>query len=94
VSQEAYFPPGEPTGDEDPRQLLHELWRAHDRTVHAPYSERYVAFLPLLERTRTLSAPAWDALARLYAREHARRRLTPGTQVDWMELALARRGEG
>lgn len=85
------FPPGEPTGDEDPRQLLNELWRAHDRTRDVPYGEKYVTFMPLIERAGKLKDPAWGAFQRLYSREHARRRLPPGTELDWMERAAHHR---
>ncbi|TAK25749.1 MAG: hypothetical protein EPO26_01890 [Chloroflexota bacterium] len=93
MAQEMYFPPGEPRDEEDPRQLLHEFWRAHDRNQNAAYAERYVTFLPLLGRVTRLSTPEWTAFESLYRREHTRRRLPVGLQVDWMELAASRHRE-
>src|SRR5262245_17722232 len=88
---EMYFPPGQPVQDEDPRRLLDELWRYDERSKRAAYGERYVGFEPLLERVRQLPAKDWSASEKLYARDHQRRRLPAGTEVDWMERARARR---
>jgi len=85
------FPPGEPTGHEDPRQLLNELWRTHDRTRDGPYGERYVTFMPLIERAGRLTDSGWGAFQKLYHREHTRRRLPPGTELEWMERAAQAR---
>ena len=93
MAEEMYFPPGEPTGQDDPRQLLNELWRMHDRTIDAPYGERYVALMPLVDRASRLPEAAWGALRGLYQREHARRRLAAGTELEWMERAAARRAK-
>jgi hypothetical protein len=92
VSEDMYFPPGDPVEGEDPRRLLDELWRAHERNRDAPYGERYVTFMPLIERVAKLDAPGWAAFERLYAREHARRRLPPGTETDWLDRARSYRG--
>ena len=91
VSQDMFFPPGQPAEVEDPRRLLDEFWRAHERNRDAPYGERYVAFMPLIERAVKLDAPAWAAFEKLYAREHTRRHLTPGTESDWLDRARASR---
>jgi hypothetical protein len=91
MSEEMDFPPGEPTGHEDPRQLLNELWRAHDRTRDGPYGERYVTFMPLIERAGRLTDSGWGAFQKLYQREHTRRRLAPGTELEWMERAAQQR---
>lgn len=91
MTEEMYFPPGTPTGEEDPRQLLNELWRMHDRTLDAPYGDRYVSFASLVERASRLPEPAWAALLKLYQREHARRRLPAGTELEWIERAAAYR---
>ena len=88
---EMYFPPGDPLPDEDPRQLLHELWRFDERNRDAPYGERYVGFEALLARVAELSDPDWVNFQKLYQREHQRRRLPAGTEVDWMERARSRR---
>lgn len=85
------FPPGDPVAEEDPRQLLHELWRFDDRSQNAPYGERYVGFEALLARVNNLDEPAWIKFQQLYQREHQRRRLPAGTELDWMERARARR---
>jgi hypothetical protein len=87
-----YFPPGEAAEGEDPRRLLDEFWRAHERNRDAPYGERYVTFMPLIERASKLDPSGWSAFEKLYARDHTRRRLTPGTEVDWLERARASRG--
>jgi len=86
-----HFPPGDPVEGEDPRRLLDELWRAHERNRDAPYGERYVTFTPLIERAVKLDGPGWAAFERLYAREHARRRLPAGTETDWLERARSYR---
>ncbi|MBM4417645.1 MAG: hypothetical protein FJ033_04960 [Chloroflexi bacterium] len=89
--EEMHFPPGEPVEGDDPRQLLHELFRLHDRMARAPFSERYVAFMPLLDRAGRLPEVDWVTLGRLYHREYARRRLPEGLDLDWMEMARSRR---
>jgi hypothetical protein len=38
-----------------------------------------------------LADPAWLNFQKLYQREHQRRRLHAGTEVDWMERARSRR---
>jgi hypothetical protein len=88
---ELYFPPGDPVAEEDPRRLLDELWRHDDRSRNAGYGERYVGFEPLLGRVATMGDSAWAAFQKLYARDHQRRRLAPGTECDWMERARSRR---
>lgn len=88
---EMYFPPGDPVEGEDPKRLLDELWRADERNRGAAYAERYVSFSPLIERAARLDDAGWGAFLRLYAREHTRRRLTPGTELDWIERARAAR---
>jgi hypothetical protein len=92
MTDEMYFPPGEPLEGDDPRRLLDELWRVHDRNRQAPYGERYVTFTPLIERAARLDPPAWAAFEKLYAREHACRRLPPGLELDWVERARSYRG--
>lgn len=87
-----YFPPGSAVAEEEPRRLLDEFWRTHDRTHDAPFGERYVAFESLIARAVALGRDGWDTLLRLYAREHSRRRLPPGTELEWIERARARRG--
>jgi hypothetical protein len=87
-----FFPPGDPVADEDPRQLLNELWRYDDRSQNAPYGERYVGFEALLARVGNLDDSAWSKFEQLYHREHQRRRLPAGTEVDWMDRARSRRG--
>jgi hypothetical protein len=92
VQEDMYFPPGQTREGEDPRRLLDEFWRAHERNRDAPYGERYVTFIPLVERAARLDPPAWAAFEKLYAREHTRRRLPAGTEADWLERARASRG--
>lgn len=92
MPQDMHFPPGEPVEGDDPRRLLDEFWRAHERNGDAPYGERYVTFFPLIGRAAQLDGPGWAAFEKLYARDHARRRLTPGTESDWLERARASRG--
>ena len=87
-----YFPPGDPIAEEDPRQLLNELWRFDERSRNAAYGERYVGFEPLLARVGNLDESGWAKFQQLYQREHQRRRLPAGTEVDWMERARSRRG--
>lgn len=91
MTDEMYFPPGQPTREEDPRRLMDELWRAHDRTARAAYGERYVALEPLIDRAARLNEAGWQALVRLYGREHSRRRLPEGLELEWMERAASRR---
>ena len=88
---EVYFPPGDPITDEDPRRLLDEFWRHDERSRNAAYGERYVGFEPLLGRVASLDDKGWAAFQKLYARDHQRRRLPAGTEVDWMERARSRR---
>jgi hypothetical protein len=86
-----YFPPGDPVEGEDPKRLLEEFWRADDRNRGAPYAERYVSFSALVERARALDDAGWTAFLRLYARDHTRRKLTPGTELDWVDRARSAR---
>ena len=92
MSEEMFFPPGDPVVEEDPRRVLDEFWRAHDRTRNAQYGERYVVFEPLVARAVALGDAGWANFLKLYAREHARRRLNPGTELDWLERTRSRRG--
>ena len=88
-----YFPPGDPVAQEDPRHLADQFWRAHDKHRNAQYGERYVAFIDLVDRANNLPDDGWDAFARLYHREHTRRKLPAETELDWYERARVRRGK-